>query len=112
MIITAYGPDQGYLQSEQDHGTPLVFIDRVPNGLLADVVLTDNRFWAAVATEHLIDHGHRRIAFLGDDLGIPTARDRRQGYERAMSPRVSTCRPATAWATSPPPTWRRPRSSD
>ena len=84
LIITAYGPDQGYLQSEQDHGTPLVFIDRVPNGLLADVVLTDNRFWAAVATEHLIDHGHRRIAFLGDDLGIPTARDRRHGYERAM----------------------------
>ncbi|HEY5784461.1 MAG TPA: LacI family DNA-binding transcriptional regulator, partial [Microlunatus sp.] len=42
LIITAYGPDQGYLQSERDHGTPLVFIDRVPNGLQADVVLTDN----------------------------------------------------------------------
>ena len=42
-----------------------------PDGLLADVVLTDNVAWAAVATEHLIDHGHRRIAFLGDDRGHP-----------------------------------------
>ncbi|HEY5979907.1 MAG TPA: LacI family DNA-binding transcriptional regulator [Microlunatus sp.] len=85
LIITAYGPDQGYLQSERDHGTPLVFVDRVPNGLLADVVLTDNLIWTRVATQHLIDHGHRRIAFLGDDLGIPTARDRRLGYEQAMA---------------------------
>lgn len=85
LIITAYGPDQGYLQNERDLGIPLVFIDRPPIGLLADVVLTDNVAWAGVATQHLIDHGHRRIAFLGDDLGIPTARDRRLGHERAMA---------------------------
>ena len=64
LIITAYGPDQGYLQSVRERGTPLVFVDRVPRGLLADVALTDNVGWAAVATEHLIDHGHRRIALL------------------------------------------------
>jgi LacI family transcriptional regulator len=85
LIITAYGPDQGYLQSVRERGTPLVFVDRVPRGLLADVALTDNVGWAAVATEHLIDHGHRRIAFLCDDVSIPTARDRRHGYERAMT---------------------------
>ncbi|HEU4547530.1 MAG TPA: LacI family DNA-binding transcriptional regulator [Microlunatus sp.] len=85
LIITAYGPDQGYLQSVRERGTPLVFVDRVPRGLLADVALTDNVGWAAVATEHLIDHGHRRIAFLCDDVTIPTARDRRHGYERAMT---------------------------
>ena len=42
LIITAYGPDQGYLQSVRERGTPLVFVDRVPRGLLADVALTDN----------------------------------------------------------------------
>ena len=85
LIITAYGGDQGYLQNEREHGTPLVFVDRVPNGLLADVVLTDNAAWSSVATQHLIDHGHRRIALLSDDLTIPTARDRRLGYERTMA---------------------------
>lgn len=49
MILTPYGPDQGYLQNERDHGIPLVFIDRPPIGLLADVVLTDNVAWAGVA---------------------------------------------------------------
>ena len=85
LIITAYGPDQGYLQSVRERGTPLVFVDRVAQGLLAVVALTDNVGCAAVATEHLIDHGHRRIAFLCDDVSIPTARDRRRGYERAMT---------------------------
>lgn len=84
MIVTPYGPDQGYLQGEREHGTPLVFVDRLPHGLLADVVLTDNVAWTATATRHLIDHGHQRIAFLSDDLVIPTARDRRTGYEQAM----------------------------
>jgi LacI family transcriptional regulator len=41
LILTPYGPDQGYLQAEREHGTPLVFVDRVPSGLLADAVLTD-----------------------------------------------------------------------
>jgi LacI family transcriptional regulator len=84
LIITAYGPDQGYLQNERDHGVPLVFIDREPVGLLADVVLTDNVVWTRAATQHLIDHGHRRIALLGDDVSIPTARDRRLGYQSAL----------------------------
>ena len=85
LIITAYGPDQGYLQAEREQGTPLVFVDREPSGLLADVVLTDNATWTEVATRHLIDHGHTRIAFLGDDLAIPTARDRSAGFLRAMT---------------------------
>lgn len=85
MIITPYGPDQGYLQTEREHGTPLVFVDRQPSGILADVVLTDNSVWAEVGTRHLIERGHRRIAFLGDDLSIPTARDRQSGYRKAMA---------------------------
>jgi LacI family transcriptional regulator len=71
LILTPYGPDQGYLQAEREHGTPLVFVDRVPSGLLADAVLTDNLTWTEVATRHLLEGGHRRIAFLGDDSSSP-----------------------------------------
>ncbi|HEU4543300.1 MAG TPA: LacI family DNA-binding transcriptional regulator [Jiangellaceae bacterium] len=40
------------------------------------------------AAEHLIELGHRRIAFVGgdphDELGFPVAPDRRSGYEMAL----------------------------
>ncbi|MGH8777259.1 MAG: LacI family DNA-binding transcriptional regulator [Jiangellaceae bacterium] len=43
----------------------------------------------AVATRHLLDLGHRRIAFVGgdpnDNLGFPVAPDRQLGFERAST---------------------------
>lgn len=38
----------------------------------------------ALATHHLIELGHRRIAYLGPQLGWPSARERLQGYTDAM----------------------------
>jgi LacI family transcriptional regulator len=54
-------------------------------GLLADAVLTDNRAAAHTATRHLLAPGHRRVAHLGDDLAISTARDRRSGFCDAVA---------------------------
>ncbi len=84
LILTTITADQGYLQSEREQGMPLVFVDRPPVGILADSVLTDNYEAARAATQHLIDQGHRRIAHLGDELIISTARERRRGYVDAM----------------------------
>lgn len=80
LLISSHGVDQGYLHDQRDHGMPVVFVDRTPRGILGDTVLTDSRRWAAAATRHLIDHGHRRILFLGDDPLVPTAVDRLAGY--------------------------------
>ncbi len=85
LILTTITEDHGYLQVERDQGVPIVFIDRPPHGLLADTVLTDNENASVRATRHLIDHGHRRIVHLGDELAISTARDRRRGYGSAMA---------------------------
>lgn len=84
LILFSISDDHSYLHAEQDQGTPIVFIDRPPVGLLTDTVLTDNRDASSNATRHLIDHGHRKIAHLGDDLRINTARDRRRGFVDAM----------------------------
>ena len=62
----------------------MVFVDRAPVGFEADAVLADNLEGARRAVAHLIDHGHRRIAFLGDLAVIPTARDRFEGYQQAL----------------------------
>jgi LacI family transcriptional regulator len=85
LILTTYNADVGYLQRERDQGTPMVFIDRQPSGLVADTVVSDNYEAAARATRHLLGVGHRRIAHLGDDLAISTARERRRGFEDAMA---------------------------
>ena len=85
LVLTTYSADAGYLQSEREQGTPIVFVDRVPAGMLADAVVSDNYEAAGAATRHLLAAGHRRIAHLGDDLHISTARDRRRGYDEAMA---------------------------
>lgn len=85
LILTTISTDHGYLQAELDQGTPLVFVDRPPVGLLADAVLSDNYDSARRATEHLLERGHRRIAHLADETSISTARERSQGFHHAMA---------------------------
>lgn len=51
----------------------------------ADAVLTDNTTGVRQGVEHLLAAGHRRIAYLGDQLSIATARQRYDGFLQAMS---------------------------
>ena len=80
LILTTVSKSQGYLLPELRRGTPLVFVDREPAGVEADVVVSDNAAGAAAATRHLLSSGHRRIAFLGDRTDIQTAQERRRGF--------------------------------
>jgi LacI family transcriptional regulator len=80
LILTTIGTDHTYLEREIERGTPIVFVDRRPAGIVADTVLSDNYQGARAAVAHLGEHGHRRIAFLGDSELIYTARERRRGY--------------------------------
>ncbi|MBB5790060.1 LacI family DNA-binding transcriptional regulator [Jiangella mangrovi] len=94
LIVAPVGEDQGYLRAEMEAGTPLVFVDRQPQGLLADCVLSDNEAGAGQAVHQLADVGHRRIAYLGDLAGIPTAEQRFAGYQRALLERGLPLDPA------------------
>ena len=85
LILNTITEDQGYLQAEREQGTPLVFVDRPPIGLLADAVVTNNYEAAREATQHLIRQGHRRIAHLGDEPAASTARGRLRGFSDAMA---------------------------
>ena len=76
---------QDYLADDLRSGLPVVFVDRRPNGVDADSVTIDNVFGARIAVEHLLAHGHRSIAFLGDLETIQTAAARYQGFLAAHS---------------------------
>ena len=84
LIVVPAGHDQSYLAMERKAGTPMVFVDRPPTLLDADAVLTANEEGARRAVAHLIEHGHRRIAYLGDFATISTAVERYAGYASAL----------------------------
>ena len=93
LIVMPAGPDQGYLARELGAGTAMVFVDRAPQGITADAVLTDNLAGAATGVEHMVAHGHREIAFLGDRHTIATAIHRFRGYAEAMGSAGLAVRP-------------------
>lgn len=76
-----------YLADDLRSGLPIVFVDRRPNGVDTDSVTIDNARGSRLAVHHLVAHGHRRIAFLGDLPTIQTARTRREGFEAALRAR-------------------------
>jgi LacI family transcriptional regulator len=80
LIITPTSGDHSYLGRR----FPIVFVDRPPIQHDSDAVLVDNEGGARLATEHLIKHGHRRIAFIGDRLDVYTTRLRYQGFRAAL----------------------------
>lgn len=80
LIVSASAPSQEYLSPYLARGLPMVFVDRIPCGLDADAVASDNAGGAAAAARHLLVQGHRRFAYLGDRDAIATARERRIGF--------------------------------
>lgn len=62
--------------------TPIVLVDTHYKNF--DSFHVDNVEGASVATKHLVGLGHRRIGILLANLESPPARQRREGFERAM----------------------------
>jgi LacI family transcriptional regulator len=84
LLLVPAGDDQSHLAAELRAGTAIVCVDREPNNLPVDSVVTTNEIGVAEGVRHLAAAGHRRIAFLGDRSTIATARQRYAGYEEAL----------------------------
>lgn len=84
LIVVPEGSNNGTLRTELARGTPVVFVDLEPSELVGDLVRSDHLRGSVLATEHLIRHGHRDIAFFGDYPDISSSRLRRSGYEQAL----------------------------
>lgn len=80
LILTTVSRDQAYLSAEAARGTAIVFVDRPAVSVAFDSVVSSNYEGARTATRHLIEHGHRRLAYIGGDQRIWTLRERRRGF--------------------------------
>ena len=87
LVIMPASHRQDYLVAELRTGTPAVFVDRPPRGVDADSVMVDNSMGGAMAAEHLLAQGHRRIAALSDMSTIHTANQRIAGFRSAYTAR-------------------------
>ena len=86
LIIPAAGADIArHLRTYATASVPVVCIDRVPDGWKGDAVLVANAEGAYLATRHLIQMGHTRLAVIAGPLKLTNAEERLKGFTRALS---------------------------
>ncbi len=83
VVIPAAG-GVSRLAGAEFNRTPIVTLDRPIENSAHDSVVVENRFGAQLGVNHLIQHGHSRIAFLGLSRTLYTIKARFEGYRDAM----------------------------
>jgi LacI family transcriptional regulator len=68
----------------QNLGIPIVLIGNKPKGAACDYVGVNNILGAQIAVRHLVERGHRRIAYLGGPPESIAWKDRKEGYILAL----------------------------
>jgi LacI family transcriptional regulator len=87
VLVISVPPPAHHMERLVAGGTPVVLVDVRWPGL--NQVYTDDVEGGALATRHLLELGHRRIAFVGDPsdnrFGFTSSAHRRAGFQEAMS---------------------------
>lgn len=87
LVIMSLPPPSTSLERLAAAGVPTVLLDTRGPGVPS--VVTDDVEGGRLATLHLLELGHRRIGFLGDDpdnpLGFSSSTAREQGYREIMA---------------------------
>ncbi|MGW3287586.1 LacI family DNA-binding transcriptional regulator [Streptomyces sp. NPDC001002] len=84
IIVEPFAENHAYLQPELDAGVPLVAMDRPMSGVSVDCVMSDNASGIGMAFHHLHQHGHRRIAYIGDSERVFSGRERAAAFRAAL----------------------------
>lgn len=84
LLVVPTSVDQTYLRLVSDQGTPIVCVDRPAAGAEVDAVVADDVGGVERGMALLIEHGHRRIAFIGTP-SIYTTAQRLVGYRNALA---------------------------
>ena len=85
LIASAQWTVESFRKIEEQE-RPYVLVDRRFSGLAANFVGTDDVAVGRMATEHLLQNGCKRVAYVGGEH-VSTARDRVEGYRSALTAR-------------------------
>ena len=85
-LVIAGKVSNGFINKLNSVDIPIVFIDYIPKKLSKpySMILIDNLSGGLKATNHLIEYGHKNIAFVGGDIEHPSIKDRYKGYKEAL----------------------------
>ena len=84
-IIVAGKVPQLLIDKLKIYDLPIVFVDYLPSDKKSSVIAIDNELGGVLATNHLLELGHKQIAFIGGDIGHPSINDRFNGYKQALA---------------------------
>ena len=86
VILSLCGSTQDtrHLLELQQRNVPMVFFDRVCEGIAAPKVMTNDYESGFVATEHLVKSGCKRVAHLTISMSLSISSKRQQGYVDAL----------------------------
>ena len=84
IVLFATGKSTKQIEMLQGRNIPLVMVDREIPDVMVDVVLTDNMQGGELATRHLLDLGHSRVACITGSLDLPLSVERTTGYRKAL----------------------------
>ncbi len=88
IIIAPVDEKSSRLAMLKDRGVPMVFVDRVGDDRECWSVVVDDFRGGQLAMQHLLDRGHRRIAFLGHPEKSQKVRPRLAGARDALTGRT------------------------
>ncbi len=84
LIVATVASDAAFAEALANLRVPLVLVDRSLDGVSADQLRVDHEQGAYLATRHLLELGHRRIACIGGPASTQVAQLRAAGYRRAL----------------------------
>ncbi|MFG2140206.1 LacI family DNA-binding transcriptional regulator [Streptomyces sp. NPDC048650] len=85
VLLTPADASGRNIESLRRHGIPFVLVDRVAEGTSECSVSVDDVAGGALAVRHLVDAGHRSIAYLSGPPGLNQVKDRRVGALQALA---------------------------
>ena len=84
LVVPQAAVNASYLQAFAATGKPVVALYEAPAGLACPTVVPDNDQGVRASVDHLVAHGHTRIAFVGRDPANGDDAIRHEAYRRAM----------------------------
>jgi LacI family transcriptional regulator len=84
LIHSSAGANLDLLRVLQKKSIPLVDLDRQSGLKDVDTVVLDNQLGAALATRHLLELGHKRVAMISGPKHLSNARKRLAGFRKTL----------------------------
>lgn len=85
VVVIGTGRNVALLERIVAEGIPVLSLIRCAPEAPGEAVLADDSDGAYLATEHLLDAGHRRIGYIGGPLEANSGRERFHGYAAALT---------------------------